>query len=151
MLCNERTIKRDVADYISRGLFVAEYDWKRPGGSKFITLRTLQPALPLALPKGIALLEPFPIQQALAEDSASVYWFPLCRRVNLIRKAASELLSRQYEDGRRYLTRHVREVRKELRASSLRRTDIDIEVRDYERAVRLNASLPGLRGFHRNE
>lgn len=55
--CNEKTIKRDVADYIGRGLFMAEYDWKRPGGGKFITVRTLRPAVPMILPDDIILPE----------------------------------------------------------------------------------------------
>lgn len=55
--CSEKTIKRDVSDYISLGLFVSALDWKRPGGGKFITVRTLRPALPIDLPEGIFLPE----------------------------------------------------------------------------------------------
>lgn len=55
--CDERTIKRDVADYLNLGLFLSELDWKRPGGGKFITVRTLRLALPVNLPEGIILPE----------------------------------------------------------------------------------------------
>ena len=61
--CNEKTIKRDVSDHIRRGLFVAKYDWIRPGGGKFKTVRELRPALPIVLPEGIILPESVPLSR----------------------------------------------------------------------------------------
>ena len=59
--CAEKTISRDVQDYIDLGILIGSLHWKRPGGDKFITVRTLRPALPTALPEGIILPETVPL------------------------------------------------------------------------------------------
>jgi hypothetical protein len=74
-----------------------------------------------------------------AGKAATVYRFPLCRRAALIRETVSELQSRPYADGKRYWSRHVRELRKDFRAAGLRSADIDSEIRDYARAVRIES------------
>lgn len=53
--CAEKTISREVQQYADLGLFISELAWKRPGGGKFITVRSLRPSLPIHLPKGIVL------------------------------------------------------------------------------------------------
>jgi hypothetical protein len=53
--CAEKTISREVRAYVGFGLFISELEWKRPGGGKFITVRSLRPALPTALPPDIIL------------------------------------------------------------------------------------------------
>jgi hypothetical protein len=55
--CSEKTISRDVQDYIDLGILIGSLEWKRPGGGKFVTVRTLRPALPTSLPPGIVLPE----------------------------------------------------------------------------------------------
>lgn len=84
------------------------------------------------------------MNQKAPKQAATVYRFPLCRRADLVRKTASELLSRDEPAGRRYWNAHVRKLRRELRAAGLRHSDIDSEIRDYARAVRIEglSSLP---------
>lgn len=82
--------------------------------------------------------------QKARETSATVHRFPLARRAALIREIAAELLSRDERAGRKFWNTHVQKLRRELRASGLCRADIDIEIRDYARAVRIGvlSSLP---------
>lgn len=53
--CAEKTISREVQQYVDLGVFISELSWKRPGGGKFITVRSLRPSLPTELPGGIIL------------------------------------------------------------------------------------------------
>lgn len=84
------------------------------------------------------------MNQKAPKHPATVYRFPLCRRADLVRETASELLSREESAGRRYWNAHVQKLRRELRAAGLCRADIDNEIRDYARAVRIEglSSLP---------
>lgn len=76
--CSEKTISREVQDYTSLGVLISELRWKRPGGGKFITVRTLRPALPVVLPEGIILPEAIelsrdnsgPDMEALSRDNS---------------------------------------------------------------------------------
>lgn len=52
---SEKTISREVQAYVSLGLFIPTYEWKRPNRGKFITVRKLILALPMTLPEGIRL------------------------------------------------------------------------------------------------
>lgn len=88
-------------------------------------------------------LDLFTVQKE-AGKAATVYRFPLCRRAALIRGIVAELQSRPYAEGKRYWSRHIRELRRDLRAAGLRGAYIDSEIRDYARAVRIESlsSLP---------
>ncbi|WP_210212606.1 hypothetical protein [Mesorhizobium sp. M4A.F.Ca.ET.050.02.1.1] len=55
--CSEKTISREVTAYVDLGIFAVAFDWKRPEGEKFITIRTLRPSLPITLPAWIILPE----------------------------------------------------------------------------------------------
>lgn len=55
--CSEKTISRDVKAYSDLGILESTLAWKRPGGGKFITVRTLRPSLPLILPEWVILPE----------------------------------------------------------------------------------------------
>lgn len=77
------------------------------------------------------------MNQNAPKPAATVYRFPLCRRADLIREIAAELLSLPYADGKRHWSRHVQKLRRELRAAGLRHADIDFEIREYARAVRI--------------
>jgi hypothetical protein len=54
---SEKTISREVRAYTALGLFLPTFEWKRPDGRKFITVRTLRFALPERLPEWIRLPE----------------------------------------------------------------------------------------------
>ena len=83
-------------------------------------------------------LDLFTVQKE-AGKVAIIYRFPLCRRAALIRETVAELQSRPYADGKRHWNRHTRELRRELRAAGLRSADIESEIRDYARAVRIES------------
>ena len=67
---------------------------------------------------------------------AIVYRFPLARRADLVRNTAGELCGRAYEDGRRYWNVHAREMRQQLKAAGLSRSEIDQEITAYSQAVK---------------
>jgi hypothetical protein len=67
---------------------------------------------------------------------AVIFRFPLARRADLVRATARELCDRAYEDGRRYWTAHARDMRRELKAAGLSRSEIEKEISAYSRAVR---------------
>lgn len=89
-------------------------------------------------------LDLFTVQKEAPKEAATVYRFPLCRRTDLIREMAADLLRMPYAEGRRHWNRHVQKLRRELRAAGLRHADIDFEIREYARAVRIEglSSLP---------
>ena len=89
-------------------------------------------------------LDLFTVQKEAPKEAATIYRFPLCRRADMIRVMAAELLKLPYADGKRHWNRHVQKLRRELRTAGLRRTDIDFEIREYARAVRIEglSSLP---------
>lgn len=89
-------------------------------------------------------LDLFTVQKEAGKQAATVYSFPLCRRADMIREMAAELLSMEERAGRRHWNAHVQKLRRELRAAGLQRTDIDFEIREYARAVRIEglSSLP---------
>jgi hypothetical protein len=70
------------------------------------------------------------------KGAAIVYRFPLARRADLVRRTASELCNRAYEDGRRYWTAHAKDLRRELKLSGLSRSEIEEEIATYSHAVR---------------
>jgi hypothetical protein len=67
---------------------------------------------------------------------AIVYRFPFARRSDLVRRTASELCNRAYEDGRRYWTAHAKDLRRELKLAGLSRSEIEKEMAAYSHAVR---------------
>lgn len=67
---------------------------------------------------------------------AKLYRFPLARRADLVRRTAGELCKRAYEDGRRYWNAHAKELRRQLKASGLSRSEIDKEMDAYSQAVK---------------
>ncbi len=67
---------------------------------------------------------------------AIVYRFPLARRADLVRRAAGELCNRAYEDGRRYWTLHAKDMRRQLKAAGLSRSEIEKEMDAYSQAVK---------------
>lgn len=81
-------------------------------------------------------LDLFTVQKE-AGKAATVYRFPLCRRADLIRGTVAELQSRPYAEGKRFWNRHIRELRRELRAAGLRGAYIDSEIHDYALTVRI--------------
>lgn len=60
--CSEKTISREVNAYVRLGLFIPIYEWKRPAGGKFITVRTLRFALPTSLPTWVKLPDGTPVR-----------------------------------------------------------------------------------------
>lgn len=54
--CSEKTISRDVQDYVDLGIFIADMGWRRVG-SQIVRTRSLRPAAPTTLPEGILLPE----------------------------------------------------------------------------------------------
>lgn len=83
--------------------------------------------------------------KASRQGTAVVFHFPMARRANEVRAAARHLLSRSYEDGRRFWSSHIQSVRRRLKEAGLSRSEIDQEIVAYSRAVRNEAcsSLPG--------
>lgn len=67
---------------------------------------------------------------------ANVYRFPLARRADLVRSTAGELCKRAYEDGRRYWTLHAKDMRRQLKAAGLSRSEIEKEMTAYSQAVK---------------
>lgn len=89
---------------------------------------------PLTIRKGAAMqLELFTSRKG----PAKVYRFPLARRADLVRRTAGELCKRAYEDGRRYWNAHAKELRRQLTASGLSRSEIKKEMDAYSQAVEL--------------
>ena len=64
-----------------------------------------------------------------------VYVFPLCRRVGLVRTLAAALAARDYGEGRRLWSSHVRKVRIELGRCGFDRSELESELRQYAAAV----------------
>lgn len=54
--CSEKTISREVQDYVDLGILIADMGWRR-FGSQIVRTRSLRMALPATLPEGIRLPE----------------------------------------------------------------------------------------------
>jgi hypothetical protein len=73
---------------------------------------------------------------AVRSGPATVYRFPLARRADLVRLTAGELCKRAYEDGRRYWNVHAKDMRRQLKAAGLSRSEIEKEMEAYSQAVK---------------
>ncbi|MDI6025630.1 hypothetical protein QBK99_05355 [Corticibacterium sp. UT-5YL-CI-8] len=52
--CSEKTISREVGDYVSIGVFIMEMGWRREG-TQIVRTRSIFPAIPSSLPDGLRL------------------------------------------------------------------------------------------------
>jgi hypothetical protein len=69
------------------------------------------------------------------ETTAFVYFFPLARRVRLVRDTAAALACRDYRHGQRFWSAHIGKIRASLERSGAEASAIENEIHSYSSAV----------------